>query len=301
MRGFWCRRSFGYSGVTASMQMAISTCRGSWAVRLRAHTTPVRGIDTAPALAGCSTTSRSTMPIIVRRDALLVGFLAATLVCRVLPRSIRLRCAVTFSRWLGAFWQRFDGTFEVLARRNLQLLSHDQFSQADLDRGVATFFRNIAEGMMVVDIMPTLELDDVRRFLRVEGLEHVDTALSEGRGVILVGAHYGLHSYTAAMFMQLLGYQVAIVSSEGVASGHTSAFYRRIIRPIRYRFHREMRVILRDGRPQRELVTCLRQNQALMIMGDFLDEEVFRLRPPNRLSAPFLGYSIPLNTGPFRL
>ena len=241
------------------------------------------------------------MAIIVRRDALWVGFLAATFGCRVLPRSMRLRSVVTLGRWLGSMWQRFDRPFAGLARSNLQLLLRDQGSHGDLDGRVRTFFQNVAQGMLVIDIMPTLEWDDLCRFLRLEGAEHLDAALSLGRGVVLVGAHFGLHSYAATMFLQRLGYPMVIATGEGVARGDTSAFYRRIMRPIRYRFHRGMRVIMLNGTPQRNLVGCLRQNQVLMIMGDFLDEEVLRLPPPNVLSVPFLGYSIPLKTGPFRL
>jgi predicted LPLAT superfamily acyltransferase len=118
---------------------------------------------------------------------------------------------------------------------------------------------------------------------------------------VLLGAHFGLHGYTALTFLQRLGYIGAVLTSEGVAHDEASWFYRHLVLPTRYRCHAHISVITRTGSPPRAIVECLRRNQILMVMGDVFDNHVVKLPAPNVLPAPLLGRSVPLNTGPFRL
>jgi lauroyl/myristoyl acyltransferase len=191
----------------------------------------------------------------------------------------------------------------MFVRKNLQsLLGHRlPASGVEVDVMTRAYFQNFVLGMLINDLLPALTLSDMRQFLSLEGEEHLRTALSLGRGVVLLGAHFGLHAYTAMMFIQRLGYPIAAVTREGLEDGTNSWFDRRVVTPIRYRIHDHMHTITRTGMPQRAMADCLRQNHILLIMGDALDEEALRPSPPNVLPAPLLDHSIPLNTGPFRL
>jgi lauroyl/myristoyl acyltransferase len=55
-------------------------------------------------------------------------------------------------------------------------------------RGV---FHNMAKNCYDLFRVPTLSLADIARLVKVEGWEHVETALSKGKGLIVVSAHFG--------------------------------------------------------------------------------------------------------------
>jgi KDO2-lipid IV(A) lauroyltransferase len=55
-------------------------------------------------------------------------------------------------------------------------------------RGV---FRNMAKNFYDLFRAQTLSLAEIDRLVKVEGWEHVEKALSEGKGLIFVGAHFG--------------------------------------------------------------------------------------------------------------
>jgi lauroyl/myristoyl acyltransferase len=241
------------------------------------------------------------MALVTKRDTLLLGFLTAAFGARLLPRRMRLPYIKSFADRLGALWYRLHQPHAALLRKNLQTLLGHRLPASGVDVMTRAFCQNVSFGMLINDMLPALTLSDMRQFLSLEGAEHLNTALSQRRGVVLLGAHFGLHGYTALMFLQRSGYPIAVVTREGLELGSDSWFDRRIVTPIRYRFHTHMHTIARTGMPQRAMADCLRQNHILLMMGDALDEGALRPAPPNVLPAPLLDHSIPLNTGPFRL
>jgi KDO2-lipid IV(A) lauroyltransferase len=102
-----------------------------------------------------------------------------------------------------------------LALANLRLAYGDEKSFSEMNRIAMRSFINM--GLNVVDFCQARWLAgrDLHRFVQVEGLEHVEGALSEGKGVILLTAHLGSWELMAAAGAAVGIPLTAIVSSTG--------------------------------------------------------------------------------------
>src|ERR1039458_4470274 len=58
-------------------------------------------------------------------------------------------------------------------------------------------FRSVARGVAAFAKLPAIRRDNVRRWIRCEGLEYVEEALRQGRGVLFATAHLGNWEFSA--------------------------------------------------------------------------------------------------------
>ena len=100
------------------------------------------------------------------------------------------RSQLAFGRLLGVFTQRLPGSRRRVARRNLELCFPEKSSEERerlLQGSLADLGLMIAESGLVW-------MSSDRAFARVpstiEGLEHLERCRAQGRGVLLVGAHF---------------------------------------------------------------------------------------------------------------
>jgi lauroyl/myristoyl acyltransferase len=240
------------------------------------------------------------MALVTKHDVPFLGFLAATLGLRLLPTSLRFRSCEAISKRLGSVWYQLDHADAALTRRNLQSVLGSWLSASQVDATARALFQNIVFSKLVNDMLPALTVQDLKQFLYLEGEEHLKQALALGHGVVLLGVHFGLHSYIPLMLLKHLGYPVAAVLGQEIRPDD-SWVYRHVIHPVRRRARLRLHVIEPTGMPQRELANILRQNQVLMILGDVLDQDVLRLSSPHVLPVPLLERLVLLKTGPFRL
>ncbi len=240
------------------------------------------------------------MAFIEKRDLPYLGFTGVAYGLRCVPRSARFRRCEIAARRMGALWYRLDRPSAALVRKNMGAVLGSSLSEDQLDAMAREHFQSVALGMLVNDALPGLTLPDMRRFLHIEGIEYLDAVLEQGKGVIFLGAHFGLHPYTSLMMLELMGYEITAILGEEVKE-RDSSVYRNVVYPLRSRSRGGMDVIHLTGAPQRQIMTALQRNQVVLIMGDALGKHLLEMPPPQVMPAPLLGHSLLLQTGPFRL
>jgi KDO2-lipid IV(A) lauroyltransferase len=244
--------------------------------------------------------NRKIAAFIEKRDLPFLGFAAAALALRLVRKSSRFRCCHMVSRPLGAIWHWFDRPSAVLVRRNMEAILGPELSAGEVNALAREHFQNVALGFLVNDILPSVKLNEYRQFLQIEGVEHLNKALARGRGVILLGAHFGLHFYPPLAMLGLMGYPITAISKEEVRLSD-SWVYHKFLFPFRRRSHAHMDLIHLTGLAQRQLADALKKNRVVLIMGDFLEKQMLEMSEPQVTQAPLLGHSLLLKTGTFRL
>ncbi len=129
----------------------------------------------------------------------------------------------------------------------------------ELMRIARSSFRNL--GVSIVEILrfPLLSREEVNEFVSWEGREHLDTALRQGRGVVLATGHIGNWELFGAS-LALNGYPITVVARE-----LRSRRYNEILCGLRRQVG--MQIIFRGESMYRGL-RHLRQNGILAILAD---------------------------------
>ncbi len=94
-------------------------------------------------------------------------------------------------RLLGGIAFRVDRRHRSITRKNLRLAYGFEKTEAEIDRLARACFRHL--GQVAADILGSFEVPAVRlrRRVRFVGLENLEAARQQGRGVILLLAHFG--------------------------------------------------------------------------------------------------------------
>ena len=108
-----------------------------------------------------------------------IGWLVAQL-----PYSLQMN----LGRLIGRLMQKSSKRRERIARINLQLCFPDK-TDAEINQLVQDNFASV--GMASIEIMMSWWSSDhkLRKLARIEGLQHLEKALKQGKGVILLSAH----------------------------------------------------------------------------------------------------------------
>jgi lauroyl/myristoyl acyltransferase len=242
------------------------------------------------------------MSIISKRDIPFLAFTTVTLSLRALPKSLRFTWCESASQKLGTIWYRSTPSDAELTRENIARVLGKQLSLAQIDDTARRLFQNVAYSKLINDLLPDLALSDIQKYLRLEGEQNLKQAMAQGRGAILLIAHYGLHGYSAMALLSQSGYRIIPVVGDEIEPGD-SWLYKKVVLPVRRRAEDRLNfeMIKPTGQPQIAMLENLRQNKLLFIYGDVLEETMLGMQPPHVLRAPLLGQELLLKTGPFRL
>ena len=170
-----------------------------------------------------------------------------------LPRKLALSIGVYLAT--AVFW--FSRCQKRRAYRHLeQSLGIEQPLAEQLARSA---FQNIGKNLMEFMQLPRMSPETIHQLVTFEGREHIDRALAQGKGAIILTAHFGN--------WELLGASI-------LANGYTIRGITRQLRSKRLEAivssHREKvgwQGIDRD-RSVREVLRCLKRNELIAILAD---------------------------------
>lgn len=131
-------------------------------------------------------------------------------------------------------------------------------------------------GMLVPELLrsPRLTAEEVRALIEIDGWEHAEAALAEGRGVIVATAHFGNWEFLATG-MAILGLPLHVITRK-----ISQARFNRYWKEARARagLHE-----IADRRSVREVIGVLRRGE---VLGVVVDQN---MRPPRGIFVPFFG------------
>ena len=161
---------------------------------------------------------------------------------------------------LGDLFYHLDKTTRANIYDNVtHILEGSQKPVGDRETIVRGVFRNMAKNFYDLFRTQILDLAEIDRLVKVEGREHLDGALSKGKGLIFVGTHFG-NIDIVAQVMALR--EVPIVGPAEHLKPEVLFQY-----ICRLRANKDFRLIPIDG-PLFELFRALRRNEAVALAAD---------------------------------
>lgn len=185
------------------------------------------------------------------------------------------------------------------ARDNLFKIFGDAKSEKEVRAIVRRYFEFETKLETLLRALPLKGLGILSR-CPVEGLHYLDAALAQGKGVILVSAHFG-YARLVEYILQMKNYKIRVVRSRSEMMNHAekrqkrlsegfSAFasfmYKRLKTPELVAQEQE----LFAGINVRPLVKALQQNDILYVLGD-------GTRAIKFVTLDFFGFQLPFPTG----
>jgi len=148
--------------------------------------------------------------------------------------------------------------FRRIPQGNLRIAFGESCSEAALQRLARRSLQNSCRMALEFLKLQVLSRGELDRMVELEGTEHLDAALAQGRGAILLTAHYGNWEFMGARFITA-GYPLSVIARDQDDEGVT-----RLVNDSRQ--GKGLRVLRRSE--VREALKCLRRNEALGILAD---------------------------------
>jgi KDO2-lipid IV(A) lauroyltransferase len=236
----------------------------------------------------------------IRHWPALVGLGLLWLICRGLPYAAIVR----LGQWFGRLVMRISDRRRHIAETNLTLCFPEQ-SETERSDLLAHHFESLGIGLLTTGMAWWASDRQLRKLVSVEGLQHLQQAISQGKGAILLSAHFS--------DLEMSGRLLSLFHPFAV-------MYRPHENPVieqAFRRNRELRFSAAIPRGEaRQVIKALKQNQAIWYAPDqsysdpnstlvpFFDVPASTNLGTSRLSKvsgapvlPFFGYRLPGNQG----
>lgn len=236
-----------------------------------------------------------------RRDSGFMFYWGITMALRCFPLEFRLKHALTTARLCARLW------ISLLMRERSQITNNllslnGKLTKEDLSRLISSHYETHSWNFVVNDLLPHLNTSQIKSFSEVQGLKHLESALGEGRGAVLLSAHFGAHVYTILAVLRAYGCPVkAILGRELRPEGNASRFYRKTIDPVRSSPRGALPILERGLVPPYEIAAPLKRNEALLMLGDMHLTQRQVAQERQVIPVPFLWGTATVRTGPMRL
>jgi KDO2-lipid IV(A) lauroyltransferase len=166
---------------------------------------------------------------------------------------------------LGSLFYRLSSKHRERALQNLSLAMPEMTpsERRQLSHNVFLHFGRVASDFLSGRLA---DHQSVRNSTTAEGLEHLDAALREGKGVILITGHFGNWERLAA-FLNATGYRLSVVARDA-NQGETTT----IVNSLR---ESAGTAVIPRGNAVRPIIERLRRNELIGILPDQNSDEAF--------------------------
>ncbi len=167
---------------------------------------------------------------------------------------------------------------------NLKTVFGPQASADNVNFASRLVFVNFARYLIEFFRSAKIDADYLKQHVTIEGKEHLDQALAEGKGVLLAGAHLG-NWELGAMVVSMLGYPINIIAWTHQDKRINNLFARR-------REDKGVKIIPL-GLSMRQVFKALKNNELIAILAD-----IDFLNPDSGLPVKFFGKTSIMPKGP---
>ncbi|MFQ3610498.1 MAG: lysophospholipid acyltransferase family protein [Fimbriimonadales bacterium] len=166
--------------------------------------------------------------------------------------------AIRLGAGLGLIAYTLSRRYRRIATQNLQR-AFPEWTPAQARATTKRVFRNFGVALAEFLKAPSLSRADIEKRLQVVGLEHLDSALVQGKGVLLITGHFG-NWELMARYLCMLGYPIWVIARHTEDPATTD-----LITMVRERSG--YKVIMRDH-AVRPVLKALRANEIVGILPD---------------------------------
>ncbi len=139
-------------------------------------------------------------------------------------------------------------------------------------------------------LLPRLDKDFVRRFVTIEGLHHLDRALQQGRGILMIAGHIG-NPHIGLNIIRVMGYDLTIIKGGKTKIPRFPKF--RYSDPLEFTIFTEDTSLSKTAR-ERALEILRSPGRILYYSGDAIEGK-------RKVEIPFLGHPMQFATGTLHL
>ncbi len=191
----------------------------------------------------------------------------ALLVLHYMAKRTPLPVLYRIGERLGRLAYRLSRRYRTVADRNLQMAYGESLSDGERRRLVEQVFIHFAKSLMEFLVGDGLSPDDLRRMVTLVGEEHLRWCVQQGKGTLIITAHYGNWEIAARYLTQCKGYVLNVVARDADDSA-TTLLVNRIREQGGYR-------VFPRGQAVRAVLQALKRNELVALLPDQNAGDVF--------------------------
>lgn len=201
-----------------------------------------------------------------------------------LLRLLPLYLSLFLGRRIGDLLYYFDPKHKCLAYANIRRACGTVLSPRQLSRITRKFYHSFGQSLIEVFLIPRIDKEYMKKYIKIEGEEHIFEALKKGKGVILLGVHAGSWELSNVICANLGFPFRLLVRDQGLP------LLNKLLNS--YRRNKGCRLIQRQSQT-RELIEALKSNEAVGMTADQGGK--------NGELVEFFGRNASMSSGAFRI